>query len=376
MSRVQIKVDELEAFAKQIVKAEQECDHALRAINLHFNSLLANFPGAVPDHIHNLEADFKYSVKRYKSKLDDAQRLIKLTAAKMAEADRKMSGKAGNFLLELLGWYDLLRLTGEYDPVTGEKLSAGDKTLAAIMLGLSIFPPAKAVGVGGKVAVAGTKAGKAGSKVDFPMFAKDPKVFMSIKNVLDTGKVRPAFKKVYDDVVVGPLAATKVWFDKVVKRIGDLPIPMNLQVQLAGVGAYRTTVREAFQEAKEQISGIVAGKSDEVGKGTGKYQVGAYKDIKGVEGLDAHHAGQKAAMKKLVDNYDLNTAPAINVPKVGHTIKGPNGIVSRSTKGIDNPRQLLARDIRELRRVYNDIPNSALKELIVLNKKMYPEMRK
>lgn len=46
-------------------------------------------------------------------------------------------------------------------------------------------------------------------------------------------------------------------------------------------------------------------------------------------------------MKKLVDNYDLNTAPAINVPKVGHTIKGPNGIVSRSTKGIDNPRQLL-----------------------------------
>ncbi|WP_235989000.1 hypothetical protein [Aquibacillus kalidii] len=75
-------------------------------------------------------------------------------------------------------------------------------------------------------------------------------------------------------------------------------------------------------------------------------------------------------MKKLVDNYDLNTAPAINVPKVGHTIKGPNGIVSRSTKGIDNPRQLLAREIRELRRVYNDIPNSALKELIELNKKM------
>lgn len=114
----------------------------------------------------------------------------------------------------------------------------------------------------------------------------------------------------------------------------------------------------------------------DIPKGTGKYQVGAYKDIKGVEGLDAHHAGQKALMKKLVENYDLNTAPAINVPKVGHTISGPNGIVSRSTKGIDNPRQLLARDINELRRVYDDIPNSALKELIELNKKMYPEMRK
>lgn len=77
-----------------------------------------------------------------------------------------------------------------------------------------------------------------------------------------------------------------------------------------------------------------------------------------------------------MNNYDPDTAPAINVPKVGHTIKGPNGIVSRSTKGIENPRQLLARDIMELRRVYDDIPNSALKELIELNKKMYPEMRK
>ncbi|WP_234969343.1 hypothetical protein [Bacillus massilinigeriensis] len=77
-----------------------------------------------------------------------------------------------------------------------------------------------------------------------------------------------------------------------------------------------------------------------------------------------------------MNNYNPDTAPAINVPKVGHTIKGPNGIVSRSTKGIENPRQLLARDIMELRRVYDDIPNSALKELIELNKNMYPEMRK
>ena len=125
------------------------------------------------------------------------------------------------------------------------------------------------------------------------------------------------------------------------------------------------------------VGKAVSKKVDQVtNKSTGKYQVGAYKDIKGVDGLDAHHAGQKAVMKKLVDNYDLNTAPAINVPKVGHTIKGPKGIVSRSTKGIDSARQLLARDIRELRRVYDDIPNSVLKEVIELNKKMYPEMRR
>ncbi len=55
---------------------------------------------------------------------------------------------------------------------------------------------------------------------------------------------------------------------------------MNLQVQLAGVGAYRTTVREAFQKAKEQISRIVVGKGDEVGKGTGKETYQHLKDYK------------------------------------------------------------------------------------------------
>ena len=88
--------------------------------------------------------------------------------------------------------------------------------------------------------------------------------------------------------------------------------------------------------------------------------------------MDAHHVGQKALMKKVVADYD-----AINVPKLGHTKRHPErGIVSRSTKGITNARQLLARDLFELKRVYPDIPNSALKELIDMNKKMYPEMRK
>ncbi|QNF29985.1 ribonuclease YeeF family protein [Metabacillus elymi] len=139
----------------------------------------------------------------------------------------------------------------------------------------------------------------------------------------------------------------------------------NLAYSLNGEGTkipFKVMDTEAVKKVLERVLSKFTWSG--VNKGTGKYQVGAYKDIKGVEGLDAHHAGQKAAMKKLVDNYDPNTAPAINVPKVGHTIKGPNGIVSRSTKGIENPRQLLARDIIELRRVYDDISNSALKGVL------------
>lgn len=110
-----------------------------------------------------------------------------------------------------------------------------------------------------------------------------------------------------------------------------------------------------------------------VSNGTGKYTVGAYNEIKStVPGLDAHHVGQKALMKDMIPGYDPATAPSILVPKVGHTIKGPNGIVSRSTEGLTTPRDVLARDVRELRRVYPDVPNPQLQQLIQMNKDAYP----
>ncbi|MEG0281086.1 MAG: RHS repeat-associated core domain-containing protein [Morganella sp. (in: enterobacteria)] len=122
--------------------------------------------------------------------------------------------------------------------------------------------------------------------------------------------------------------------------------------------------------------------------GLAEYDVDSYENLRatvkgGNTGLDAHHAGQKAIMADLVSGYDPKTAPAILVSKSGHTVsKEGVGIVSRSkinsSTGLPfkNARELLARDIRELRRVYSDIPNNALKELIAKNKEMYPEMRK
>jgi RHS repeat-associated protein len=123
-----------------------------------------------------------------------------------------------------------------------------------------------------------------------------------------------------------------------------------------------------------------AGNLAKAGK-VAKYTVGSYKDLTKIargSGLDAHHVGQKAIMKKFIKGYDEKTAPSILVPVIGHRIRVDDitKILSRSSKGITNPRQLIARDIAELRRVYPDIPNSALKELIKMNKDMYPEMRR
>ena len=103
------------------------------------------------------------------------------------------------------------------------------------------------------------------------------------------------------------------------------------------------------------------------------WRVGQYNELRGLEfGLDAHHVGQGALMSKLVPGYNYATAPAILVPKLGHTIG--TGVVSRSTGGITTARGLLARDIMELRRVYKPLglPNSSLQELIQMNKNCYP----
>ena len=105
------------------------------------------------------------------------------------------------------------------------------------------------------------------------------------------------------------------------------------------------------------------------------WKVGIYSDLKGTQaGLHAHHVGQSAVMNKMIEGYSHNSAPSILVPELGHVFKGPFGRVSTNTRGLTTPRQVLSRDIMELRRVYGPqgIPNSSLQELIQMNKTMYP----
>ena len=55
-----------------------------------------------------------------------------------------------------------------------------------------------------------------------------------------------------------------------------------------------------------------------------RYSVGPYDDLTAIRsGFDAHHVGQKAAMRRLVPGYDPATAPSILVPRVGHTVRAP-----------------------------------------------------
>ena len=139
----------------------------------------------------------------------------------------------------------------------------------------------------------------------------------------------------------------------------------------AGSDAARAAASGADDAARAGSDGLqVLGKPKRTPQ---PYDVGPYDELRGtLPGYDAHHVGQAAPMERMVPGYNRAKAPTILVDRVGHTRRGPRGIVSRSTKDVTTPRGLLARDLRELRRVYPDVPNSQLRKLIDMNKRMYP----
>jgi Pre-toxin TG len=375
MTTIRVKPEELEAVAEHIPDAEDGCSRARTSLSWEFPSLVMKIPSISTAAIDSLKDELIHWLARYEEKLNEAEELLYRTAAAMRQADQTLADNMLGFGLELLGWYDLQRLFGEYDPITGERISTGDRWLAGGMLLLSVIPPAKGAGVAGKAGIKGVKAAETAADVS--------KLVSQTKHVLRYDKIMPALQSVYHQVVKAPITQTirsfKQQWENFLENVGS--VLQGPQPALVRIGpAPRMWMSGAEKEVKETTMNIIGKTGDEVvGKGTGKfskYDVGLYKEIKGVPGLDAHHVGQKAIMKKFIRNYDPNNAPAILVTKAGHTRKGPRGIVLRSSKGIESARRLLARDIMELRRVYPDIPNSQLRKLIELNKQLYPEMRR
>jgi RHS repeat-associated protein len=102
-----------------------------------------------------------------------------------------------------------------------------------------------------------------------------------------------------------------------------------------------------------------------------KYQIGLYDALKSRsvvgDGLDIHHAMQKAPAARTIAGYNPAKGPSIVLPIQEHrripTIKGNYS---------GSARDLLAKDIANLR-THTGAPNSSLRELIQLNKKMFPD---
>jgi len=131
------------------------------------------------------------------------------------------------------------------------------------------------------------------------------------------------------------------------------------------------------------IGGCVANAGAAAAEGIGKaclkknvvsYEVGPYNALRNRsalnDGLDLHHAMQRQPASQVIDGYNPLSAPSIALPRNEH-LQIPN---LRGDYG-GTARELLAQDIRNLRN-YTNTPNSALQQLIELNKQMYPDALK
>ncbi|WP_420768477.1 pre-toxin TG domain-containing protein [Parageobacillus thermoglucosidasius] len=246
MTTIRIKLEELETVTEHVPDAEDGCFRAPTSLSWELPSLVMEIPGISTAAIDNLKDELIHWLDRYEGKLNEAEGLLYRTAAAIRQADQTLADNIKEFGLELLGWYDLQRVFGEYDPVTGERLSFGDRLFAGGMLLLSVIPPAKGAGIAGKAGIKGAKA--AGIAADVS------KLVSQTRHVLRYDKVMPALQAVYHQVVKAPISNTIRSFKKQWDDLLDSVRSVQLQPAFAGIGSVsRAGVRETAEEATSSV---------------------------------------------------------------------------------------------------------------------------
>ncbi|MEB3751146.1 pre-toxin TG domain-containing protein [Geobacillus icigianus] len=257
---IRLKPDELETVAGHIPEAEDACQRARTTLSWELSSLVMNLPGVSTPAIEELRDELVHWLKRYEDKLNEAEELLYRTAAAMRQADQTLADNMKELGLEFLGWYDVQRLFGEYDPVTGERLSIGDRLLAGGMLLLSIVPPAKGAGVAGKAAIKGAKALDTASTLS------------KVKHVVRDDKMKAIGDIAFRQTVRSPLAETARLFKKQWDELVESVASVSWQPAYAGVGpAPRVWMSGARNEVKDATFHMIKKAEGEVvGKGTGE----------------------------------------------------------------------------------------------------------
>ncbi|OQO98736.1 hypothetical protein BSK33_16480 [Geobacillus sp. 44B] len=260
MTTIRIKPEELEAVAKHVPDAEDACQSARTSLSWELPSLVIEITGLGSDVIHELKDELIHWLDRYEEKLNEAEELLYRTAAAIRQADQTLADNMKEFGLELLGWYDVQRLFGEYDPITGERITAGDRLLAGGMLLLTVIPPAKGAGIAGKAGIKGLKAAETAVDVS--------KLVSQTRHVLRYDKIVPALQAVYHQVVKAPITQTIRSFKKKWDDLLDSVRSVQLQPAFAGIGPVsRAGVRETAEEATNTFRHFMIKKSDEVIEG-------------------------------------------------------------------------------------------------------------
>jgi uncharacterized protein YukE len=231
MTAIRVQPEELEAVAKHVPDAEDACQRARTTLSWELPSLVMEITGVGSAAIQELTDELLHWLLRYEEKLNEAEELLYRTAAAMYQADQTLADSMKEFGLELLGWYDLQRLFGEYDPITGERISGLDRLLAGGMVLASFIPPVKGAGIAIKAGIKGAKA--AGTAADVS------KWISKTKNVLNYDKIKSFFQTIYHQVIKGPITETIRSFKKQWDNLLSSVLSVQWQPAFYFIGTYK-----------------------------------------------------------------------------------------------------------------------------------------
>ncbi|MDM5200696.1 pre-toxin TG domain-containing protein [Fictibacillus enclensis] len=197
MSRISVNPDELEDLAADLQKLEDQCDDIKDKLKWNYNLLHATYWDVDSTSAGGLYHSLVQKLEHYQTLMNNAQAVVKRTEAQFREADQGWFDKAKEWGMELVGVNDVVRIFAEYDPVTGEKLDGWDRLQATGRTALTIFPPAKLAGLGGKAIIKGAKVLKMGDKAT--------EAFRGMLKVLHPDVIKNAFHNALKGVMNLPI---------------------------------------------------------------------------------------------------------------------------------------------------------------------------
>ncbi|BBW98642.1 pre-toxin TG domain-containing protein [Geobacillus icigianus] len=301
---IRLKPDELEAVAKHIPDAKDACERARTTLSWEPSSLAMDLPGVSTPAIEALWDELVHWLKRYEDKLNEAEELLYRAAAAMHQVDETLADNMKEFGLELLGWYDVQRVFGEYDSITGERLSIRGRLLAGGMLLASMVPPAKGAGMAGKAAIKGAKAIDAASAL------------AKVKHVVRDDTMKTIFHTIYHQVIKAPFAETarlfKTQWDELVKSVASV----SWQPAYAGVGpaprGWMSEAKDASLNMIKKVEGEVVEKEIDEAEKLAKGTVNALRNVddvlvkplgRGTTGRTTpQNLNEQLAMKQVMSN--------------------------------------------------------------------------
>lgn len=201
MSEIKIDPEQLKKLADVYQQAEDEAENTLKELKWDTSELMLTLTLSSTGRIRDLQSELNHSIETYRQKVDETQEAVMIARAAIQSADRSMAEHFGVFGLELLGYYDFLRINpeNEFDPTTGEKLSDFDRNLAFFMLLLTVAPPAKAAGIAAKMGIKGVKT---------YLVREGAYLIRSAKNVMNPKVLIEMGKRAITATKKGPIAKT------------------------------------------------------------------------------------------------------------------------------------------------------------------------